>query len=325
VSNLSSIFEFKTVVESFVEIEINTMIMMSLFVDYPQLLFTLNQPPTDSDGRPRLVRGVVMLDKYLCVVYNEYNKVQVFSCEDGLPKIKEIQVIGMNSPYGMVGCSVTSQLFVCASGNIFRVNVNTEVSDVFIKLGYKFATLSLVENRLLVTSRYSLLMYDIHSGQRMKKIPYTEDMKKYGVKHAIESNRDSFFVCHKQSYGGPRTVSEINSKGRVIRVFNNKEQLDCGHLTLDSVGRLLVVDWGNYSVVLLDEHLQFTTILLDKERLDDVRPVTLKYNKNNNRLAVGLNNGHVKTLTCSCFSDKSVVSSESTHTSMLPVAPRVTG
>ena len=127
-------------------------------------------------------------------------------------------------------------------------------------------------------------------------IPLPEDMKENKVEHAIESNKDTFFVSHDQSY--IRTVSEIDSEGRVIRVFDNKEQLDCVHLALDSFGCLLVADFYDDSVVLLDEHLQFITILLDKERLDNAEPQKLSYNKNNNRLAVGLTNGHVKIFDC---------------------------
>ena len=79
-----------------------------MFAVNPQLLFTLDQPPTDSDGDPRYVRGVVMLDKYLYVVYYWYNKVQVFDCEDGFKKLTYIEVEEMKSPRDMVGSSVTS-------------------------------------------------------------------------------------------------------------------------------------------------------------------------------------------------------------------------
>ena len=242
-----------------------------------------------------------MLDKYLYVVYDCYNEVQVFSCEDRFKKIKDIQVNEISCPGDMVGCSVTSQLFISDNynENIIRVNVNTGVSDVFIKLGYRRAWLSLVENRLLVTSHDSLLMYDILSGLRMKNIPLTEDLKKYEVYHAIESNRNSFFMSHGQSKDNIRTVSEIDSEGRVIREFDNKEQLNCAYLALDSAGRLFVADWKNDRVVLLHEYLKFITVLIDKERfIDGAPPVRLNYNKNNNRLAVGFYDGRVKIFDC---------------------------
>ena len=265
-----------------------------MFVDNPQLLFTLDQPPTDGNGRPRQVEGVVMLDKYLYVVYELFNKVEVFDCEDLCRKIKDIGFEGIKSPYDMVGCSMTSQLFIKDrySDVIWRMDSKTEVSDVFVKTGYKDTRLSLVENRLLVTSRDSLLMFDIFSGESIKKIPLLKGIKRNNVQHAIESNRDSFFVSHGMSDNS--TVSEIDSEGRVIRVFNNKQQLGCVQLALDSVGRLLVSDFMNSRVVLFDEHLKYDRILIDTKRLNNSRPWTLNYNKNNNRLTVGLNNGQVK-------------------------------
>jgi hypothetical protein len=270
-----------------------------MFVDNPQLLFTLDQLPTYGKGRfryPRKVKGAVMLDTDLYVVYEEYNKVQVFNCEDHCKKIKNIEVKEMKSPSDMVGSSVTSQLFISelSSDVIWRVDSKTGVSDVFNKTGYKDRrSLSLVLNHLLVTSGDALLMFDIVSGERIKEIPLAEDITRYDVRHAIESNRDSFFVIHGLSSDNS-TVSEIDSEGRVIRVFDNKQKLACGHLALNSVGRLLVSDWWkNSQVVLFDEHLKYERILIDNKRLD-ARPMRLNYNKNNNRLMVGLRNGHVK-------------------------------
>ena len=145
------------------------------------MLPTLCQPPT---GLPREVVGVALFDKCLFVVYHGYNKVQLFDCAYRFEKIKDILVQGLRRPNDMVGSSVTSQLFVSGKGKIWRVNIRTGFYDVFIELdGY--ARLSLFENRLLVTSRASLLMYDIHSGQRTKNIPWTEDIKTHEDRHAI--------------------------------------------------------------------------------------------------------------------------------------------
>jgi hypothetical protein len=266
-----------------------------IFVDNPQLLFTLNRPPPDRYGG-RQVFGLVMLDKYLYVVYEKYNKVEVFDFADRCQKIKDIEIVGMRSPLDMVGSSVTSQLFISENNSdvIIRVDSKTGVNDVvFVKTVSDDMTLSLVENRLLVTSRDSLLRLDIVSGKRPKKIPLPKDIMINIAFHAIESKRDSFFVCHGQ-FDNNNTVSEINSKGRVIRVFDNNQQLRCYHLALDSFGRLIVADLKNSQVVLLDQYLKYEIILIDNKRLDNVGPTRLNYNKNNNRLTVGLLSGHVK-------------------------------
>jgi hypothetical protein len=298
--------------------------MTSLFVDNPQLWFTINPPwPSGINLRPRIVTGVAMLDKYLCVVYFGYDKVCVFSCKGDFKKTKKIKVNGMRCT-GMVGCSATSKLFISDLENetILRVDVDSGASDVFIKFGdldYWGAELSLFKNRLLVRSLNSLLVYDSKSGQRIENIPLTGNVKKHIFFHAIESNRNTFFVIHIQTDCGPSTisemifvyqlgrrpqlelrpytVSEIDSEGRVIRVFDNKQQLYCVHLALDSVGRLFATDRKNScfnNVVLFAEHLTYERILIDKKRLDNSYPMRLNYNKSNNRLAVGLGNGLVK-------------------------------
>ena len=115
-------------------------------------MFTLDQPPTDSDGLPRRVKGLAMLNNCLYVVYLGYNKVEVFDCEDRCKKIKDIKVKEMRQ-LDMVGSSVTSQLFIVErfSDVIWRVDFKTEVSDEFLKTCYRYTSLSLVENRLMVT------------------------------------------------------------------------------------------------------------------------------------------------------------------------------
>jgi hypothetical protein len=88
-------------------------------------------------------------------------------------------------------------------------------------------------------------------------------------------------------------VREIDSEGRVIRVFDNKQQFFCVHLALDSVGRLLAADFENCQVVLFDDDLKYERILIDNKRLVNSKPFSLHYNSNN-RLTVGFDNGHVK-------------------------------
>ena len=257
------------------------------------MLVTLDQLPTRSDGVPHHVTGFAMLNGCLYVVYYEYNKVQVFLCEDGCKKIKEIEVKEMESPWDMAGSDMTSQLFISERNNdiIWRVDLEKGIGDVFIKTGYMATSLSLAETRLLA-SRDSLLMFDILSGEGMKEIPFSKNIKKHFVEHVIETNRGTFFVCHGHQSGN-RTVSEIDSEGRVIQVLDNKQRFDCYHLALDSFGRLIAAEWKNNQVVLFNEHLQYERVLVNK-RSDNAVPTKLSYNKKNNRLMVCLDNKQVE-------------------------------
>ena len=236
-----------------------------------------------------------MLENCVCVVYDEYNTVEMFDC--GL--IRHIEVTELKHPWDMVGCNETLFIGDWFSAAIWRVDSKTGTSGVFVKLD-SIGCLSLVENRLLVMSRGSLLMYDIQSGASIKTIPLPENMKMDVIWHAIESNRDSFFAIHGPS--DDKTVSEMDSDGRVIRVLDNSDQkLDLFYLALDSRGTLLVADYNNSHVALLDENLKFDRILFDRKQLDNGGPLTLNC-LTENRVVVGMDNGRVKIFDIKLFS-----------------------
>ena len=282
----------------------NVVLFSEMFVDNPQLLSTLNEPPTDSGGNPHQVIGVTILNRHLYVIYENYDVIEEFDCFYRFNKIDDIKVEGLKAPHDMVGCNITQTLFVndwasdtAAKTVVWRIDLETGVNDVFIQ-DDGIASLSLVDNRLLMTSRGLLSMHNVLSGERIKNIPLPEDMSTHILWHAIESRRDSFFVIHGLM-GLSNTVSEIDSEGRVIRVFNNDEHLvNGGYLALDPVGRLLVADRKNNRIVLLNEFLDFQRVLFDEKRLDNERPWRLSYNKNTDRLAIGLCNGRVKIFEC---------------------------
>ena len=139
--------------------------------------------------------------------------------------------------------------------------------------------LSMVENRLLVIVIGKLNLHDILSGRRLNNI----ELKDLGgsLMHAIESNRDSFLVstyCYREHKG---KVTEIDSKGQVIRVFESTH-ISCGYMALDSFGRVIVADRKIKQIILLNEDLEYERVLINKEQLDKEHPRRLNYNKNNN-------------------------------------------
>ena len=89
-------------------------------------------------------------------------------------------------------------------------------------------------------------------------------------------------------------VSEVDREGHVIRSFGGRRgdgqhQLNSPwHMAIDSVGRVLVADYGNRRILLLSEELKCDRILLDKKRGDfDGGPFRLYYDERNQQLMVG--------------------------------------
>jgi len=57
-------------------------------------------------------------------------------------------------------------------------------------------------------------------------------------------------------------VSEVDVTGRLLRTFTDVEWPD--HLSLDSEGRVLVADWYNDRILLLNNELQLQRVLIDR-------------------------------------------------------------
>jgi len=116
--------------------------------------------------------------------------------------------------------------------------------------------------RLLVTSQESdeLLLYG-PDGIEIKRL-FLPDLNEIG--HAVETSRGTFIVLH---HSKPRRVSEvceIDANGLVIRLCSNKFR-EAVHMTLDSDGRVLLVDHPRVAVLLLNSRLELERILLGTE------------------------------------------------------------
>jgi len=74
-------------------------------------------------------------------------------------------------------------------------------------------------------------------------------------------------------------VSEVDVTGRLLRTFTDVKRPD--HLSLDSEGRVLVADWYNDRILLLNNELQLQRVLFDTNS-----PTLLCYDELTSRLYV---------------------------------------
>ena len=275
-----------------------------------EYLITLKKP-LHKDSR---IPCLTIVENFLYVIYNHNeNNIVVFDCEDHFKKVDGIRLREvLEEPRVMVGCNATSQLFILEGfydaefSRILRVDLNnSNNNDTMIDHGdfvdwgmFTVLSISLFENRLLIKSVESVLIYDINSREILKTVRLPDDLLvKQSLGSIIESNRDSFFAIHRSPDTDHNTVSEIDCEGHVIRVLA-KEYIVGYYSALDSVGRLLV---GPYNFraqkprfALLDEHLKLERILSITKRLESSYPWALCYGKRNNLLAVGFRDGEIK-------------------------------
>jgi len=105
--------------------------------------------------------------------------------------------------------------------------------------------------------------------------------------HAVESPTGTFVVGHGNTQLQQYQVSEVNTEGQVLRQFSGSLGW-LEHIAIDSQGHILVADWGNRRILLLDAQLALRRVILDEHQLNDKRPDRLCYEEQSGQLLVGL-------------------------------------
>jgi len=245
------------------------------------------------------LRGVTQVKHWIFVLYRQ--SIAVFQGQRPFEKQRDIELNLAREADDMVGDSVSNQLFVsqCGSRKILRVDVTSREVSLFVRHEHAVSRMSMTSGRLLVTSCDSrpLYVYNVNDGSKSLVIQLHSVVKE--ARHAVETPRGTFIVCyhsqkpmHSNKYMGK--LMEISSDGRIIRKLNDEEELyDPIQLALDSMDRVLFIDWDGNRVAVLNNALRFiAAVQFDKKKLK-APPSRLYYDVNNKQLFVGLMNGRV--------------------------------
>jgi len=114
--------------------------------------------------------------------------------------------------------------------------------------------------------------------------------------HAVESPTGTFIVSRYNHQLNQGDVSEVNTGGEVLRQFSGSHLLSLGgtpHVAVDSHGNILVADYSNRRILLLDAHLSLLRVIIDKHQLNDKWPRRLCYIEQSGQLLVALLGGDV--------------------------------
>jgi len=213
-------------------------------------------------------------------------------------RLTDIVVKGLSWPHDIVACERTSQIYVAdyEEGCIWRVSSDgadierwlpKSPSDTFTPW-----TLSVTSTRLLVTSWHTrqLIQFD-DVGDELRRVQLPDDMKPL---HAVESPTGTFIVSRYKEQLDQGHVSEVNTGGEVLRQFSGSHLSSlryAPHVAVDSHGNILVVDFDNRRILLLDAHLTLLRVIIDKHQLDYKWPWRLCYIEQSGQLLVGLVGG----------------------------------
>ena len=108
--------------------------------------------------------------------------------------------------------------------------------------------------------------------------------------HAVESPTGTFVVAHRNTQLQQWQVSEVNTEGQVLRQFSGSLGAPA-RIAIDSQGHILVADYANSRILLLDAQLALRRVI-DQHQLNDLQPGRLCYVEQSGQLLVGLRRGH---------------------------------
>jgi len=215
-------------------------------------------------------------------------------------RLTDIYVRGLRDPLDIVACEQTSQLYV-ADYKTCVWRVSADGAD--IKLWWPKTssdtvqpyTLSVRSTRLLVTpyDTKQLMQLDLLGDElRRVQLPLYMDPR-----HAVESPTASFIVSHKNTQLKQHQISEVNVDGQVLRQFTGSHPSPLGrtpHIAIDSQDNVLVADYSNRRILLLDARLRLCRVIIDEHQLNYERALRLCYREPTGQLLVGLFNNSVK-------------------------------
>ena len=254
------------------------------------------------DGR--WVRGVTQLHNVVYIVYDWSSVISRFNAVSHR-RFADITVRDMNSqsvkrminPCDIAACQQTAQLYVAdnptsshAPGSVWRVSSDGEdVNHLLPKSPWDTTdtinphALSVTSSRLLVTSYNQLIQFDA-VGDELCRFSLSDPQR------AVESPTGTFIVSHKSTRLKQWRVSEVNTRGRVLRQFSGSRLLPLGytpHVAVDSQGNIFVADWDRRQILLLNSELALRRVIIDEHQLNDKIPWRLCYNEQSRQLLVG--------------------------------------
>ena len=199
-------------------------------------------------------------------------------------RLTDVNVKDLKAPCDIAACQQTSQLYIpdYESKCIWRVSAD----DADIKRWWSKSesdrfrpwSLSVTSTRLLVTSHYANQLMQLDAvGNELGRVQLPDYMEPL---HAVESPTDKFIVNHNNTQLKQSQVSEVNMRGEVLREFSGLHLTSlhyAGHVAVGSHGNILVADYYNCRILLLDAQLKLRRVIIDEHQLNHESPRRLCY------------------------------------------------
>jgi len=265
-------------------------------------------------GNETFITGVTSLGDRIYVVCERSNVIAVFTSHQPFRRLEDIVVHGLLRPSDIAPSVNNGCLYVPdpRSRRVWRINVDSGAIVQWLT-GLGAVAVSVTPDDRVVL----LVVVDIQDDDE-RIMTWSGEVHVYSADavmetvvklspditrplSAIMTTRKTFIVSHGVELDEMHRVCEVDMTGRVLKSFGSTPGNDFGqlstpwHVSLDDEERVVVADYDNDRVLLLDKQLTSPRVLVTwhPQSDDDVRhPLRLHYDSHTGRLLVGLYTGH---------------------------------
>jgi len=263
----------------------------------------------------RLTMGVTTSNDKIFVVYRKLPFIVVYMSQQPYTRLPNISINGLKKPHDIAAGS--SCLYVSDVGAIWRVKAADNKVDQWLS-GVGAASVSVTSEEKLVllvaidkqgsVEECNLTRYceiHVYSSGAVKETVIKLSRNIFTSPWcAVMTTRKTFIVSYGDEWHEMNRVCELDMTGRMLKAFGSAPGEGVGqlnepcHLSLDDEERIIVADYRNHRVLLLNKQLMLQRVLVtwtDPQSLsDDARyPLRLHYDRHSGRLLVGLATKHV--------------------------------
>jgi len=220
----------------------------------------------DTDGR--YVIGLGQLKDKVYVICGCSNSVKVYDSSQSYKRLDVIKISKLKDPADLSVSQSCNCLYVTDSGNscVWRVSkldkngLNGKADKWLTGIGWPYKTSVTNDGRVLIIS-WSPALINVYSAEAAKLWSVTLSAEIVEPQNAIESSTGTYLVTHGWTNSQVHQVVELNKEGQILKQFGDVKgsgpcQLDLpSHLTLDQCGRVIVADYNNSRVVIIESTL----------------------------------------------------------------------
>lgn len=238
--------------------------------------------------------GITHLGNNIYILSPSSNSIFVHQDQEPFQKLREIQTKAIKSPVDIASCQKSTCLYVTDEKSSCLWKVTPSQNDQIIKcldgIGEPYTLSVSCDGCVLMTRCGSPSKLETYypDTNTVGSIELPEEVD--GPQHAVRTSTGNFIVSYGKRDRKIWSLMEVSASGQVIRRHDSKktfQQLNGSyHLAVDVNDRVIVVDFYNNRVMLLDSKLNWARTLLTKDRHGIHSPKRLCFVRPNNQLIV---------------------------------------